>query len=270
MGWKLSRWDSTVKESAPKVGRLPTLVTALKVSVPNGEGGDVDAMGGEELGVGGLVDGGDGVAGAVAASGGGCTFNGEGAAEQGTGLADLSGGDEVADAAGGDRMAAQDARRVDADGEAEFAAEGFEVVDAGLGLVAEAEVLAFVELVDADAVAEEILGEGAGGHAREVVREGQDDDGVEAGGAEEFEFLGEWGDEGQVGFGAEDAGGVWVEGDGYGGDAESASAVDDLGNDPLVAEMNAVEVADGGDARAPVGWEFRWMAVDAHQAGWTS
>ena len=25
-------WDSTAKESAPKVGRLPTLVTASKVS----------------------------------------------------------------------------------------------------------------------------------------------------------------------------------------------------------------------------------------------
>ena len=49
MGWKLSRWDSTVKESAPKVGRLPTLVTALKVSAlagADGEGGDVDAVGG--------------------------------------------------------------------------------------------------------------------------------------------------------------------------------------------------------------------------------
>jgi len=33
MGWKVSRWDSTVKESAPKVGRLPTLVTASKVSL---------------------------------------------------------------------------------------------------------------------------------------------------------------------------------------------------------------------------------------------
>ena len=31
-GWKLSRWDSTAKESAPKVGRLPTLVTASKIS----------------------------------------------------------------------------------------------------------------------------------------------------------------------------------------------------------------------------------------------
>ncbi len=37
----------------------------------DGEGGDVDAVGGEEVGVGGEVDGGDGVAGAVAAAGGG-------------------------------------------------------------------------------------------------------------------------------------------------------------------------------------------------------
>ena len=33
IGWKFRRWDSTVKESAPKVGRLPTLVTASKVSL---------------------------------------------------------------------------------------------------------------------------------------------------------------------------------------------------------------------------------------------
>ena len=110
-----------------------------------------------------------------------------------------------------------------------------------------------MELLDAEAVAEEILGEVAGGHAGEVAREGQDDDGVDAGGAEEFEFLVEWGDEGQGGFGAEDAGGVGVEGDGEGGDAEGARAGDDLGDDPLVAEVDAVEVADGGDAGAP-GW----------------
>jgi hypothetical protein len=32
MGWKFNKWDSTVKESAPKVGRFPTLVTASNVS----------------------------------------------------------------------------------------------------------------------------------------------------------------------------------------------------------------------------------------------
>ena len=99
MGWKLSRWDSTAKESAPKVGRLPTLVTASKVSAcwagADRERGDVDAVGGEELGVGGEVDGGDGVAGAVAAAGGGCAVDGEGAAEEGAGVADVAGGDEL-------------------------------------------------------------------------------------------------------------------------------------------------------------------------------
>ena len=38
---------------------------------PDGEGGDVDAVGGEELGIGREVDGGDGVGFAVAAAGGG-------------------------------------------------------------------------------------------------------------------------------------------------------------------------------------------------------
>ena len=32
-GSKSSRWDSTAKESAPKVGRLPTLVTPSKSAV---------------------------------------------------------------------------------------------------------------------------------------------------------------------------------------------------------------------------------------------
>ena len=54
-------------------------------------------------------------------------------------------------------------------------------------------------------------------------------------------------------FGAEDAGGMGVEGDGDGWNAEGAGACDDLGDDPLVAAMDAVEVADGGD-----GWAEVW------------
>ena len=49
------------------------------------EGGDVDAVRGEEFVVGGEVDGGDGVAGAVASAGGGGRADGEGAAEEGSG-----------------------------------------------------------------------------------------------------------------------------------------------------------------------------------------
>ena len=153
-------------------------------------------MGGEEFGVGGEVDGGDGVLGAVAASGGGGAVDGEGAAEQSTGVADVSSGDEMADAAGGDGVAAEDARGVDGDGEAEFAAEGFEAVDAGLGLVAEAEVLAFVDLVDVEQLQRRSVAKSRAVMREKSRGEGQDDDGVDAGGGEEFEFLGEWGDEG--------------------------------------------------------------------------
>jgi hypothetical protein len=51
-------------------------------------------------------------------------------------------------------------------------------------------------------------------------------------------------------FRAEDAGGVGVEGDGEGFCAEEAGALDNLGDDCLVAEVHAVEVADGGDDRS--------------------
>ena len=54
----------------------------------DGKRGDVDAMGGEKLRVGLEVDGGDGVASAEAAAGGGVAVDGEGAAEQDARLAD--------------------------------------------------------------------------------------------------------------------------------------------------------------------------------------
>ena len=72
--------------------------------------------------------------------------------------------------------------------------------------------------------------------------------------------------------GAEDAGGVGIEGDGEGLAAEEAGAGDDLGDDALVAEVHAVEVADGGDdggARGADGGKCRSerLAVDVQHAG---
>ena len=117
----------------------------------DGEGGDVDAVGGEEFGVGGEVDGGDGVAGAVAAAGGGVADDGEGWPRRARAWL-------TSPAAMSWRMRLEEmgpprrsAGGVDVDGEAELAAEGFEGFDAGFGLVAEAEVFAFVELVDLQA-----------------------------------------------------------------------------------------------------------------------
>jgi hypothetical protein len=47
--------------------------------------------------------------------------------------------------------------------------------------------------------------------------------------------------------GTENARGVGVEGDGEGLAAEEAGAGEDFGDDGLMAEVHAVEVADGGD-----------------------
>ena len=74
MGWKSSRWDSTVKESVfwAEGGPVADVGDGLEVlgggAGADGQRGDVDAVGGEQLGVRCEVDGGDGVAGAVAAT----------------------------------------------------------------------------------------------------------------------------------------------------------------------------------------------------------
>jgi hypothetical protein len=87
----------------------------------------------------------------------------EGMAKECAGVADVSGGDGLADAARGDGAAAQVTRRVDVYGEAELFAEGFERVDAGFGLVAEAKVFSFVQLFDVEGVAKDLFSEVMGG-----------------------------------------------------------------------------------------------------------
>ena len=154
-GVEVEQVDSTVKESAPKVGRLPTLVTASKHSPPGSgtdrEGGDVDTVRGQELGIGSKVDRGDGVAGSVAAARGGRAADGEGPAEQDAGARDVAGRNEGSDAARGDGLAAQDLRGVGVDAEIEIPAEGFERVHVRRGVATEAEGFAFVDLAHVDA-----------------------------------------------------------------------------------------------------------------------
>ncbi len=57
------------------------------------------------------------------------------------------------------------------------------------------------------------------------------------------------------------------EGDGEGGVVELAGAGDDFGEDALVAAVDAVEVADGGDCGAEVSGDLGEAAVDVHEAG---
>src|ERR1017187_7909751 len=161
---------------------------ATSLGVPSdGERGDVDAVGGQQFRIGREIDGGNGVAGAVSAAGRRGAVNREWTAQQGAGAADVAGGDQLARAAGGDCRSADDARRIDGDAEAKLAAERFESLDSGLGVVTEAEVLAFVYLGDLDGV---------------------DENAVDAGGGEEFELAGERSDEPVRLLGVKDAGGV--------------------------------------------------------------
>jgi hypothetical protein len=60
---------------------------------------------------------------------------------------------------------------------------------------------------------------------------------------------------------------VGIEGDGEGLAAEEAGAVDDFGDNPLVAEVHAVEVADGGDYRGGGGGDFGELGVGVHVVG---
>ena len=79
-------------------------------------------------------------------------------------------------------------------------------------------------------------------------------------------FCDERRDQRLAGFGADDACGVGIEGDGDGADASCARLRYDLGDDPLVAAMDAVEVADGGDGWAEVSGDVGELTEYLHQA----
>jgi len=71
-------------------------------------------------------------------------------------VADIASEDEFANAARGDGRSPDDARGVDDDAEAEFAAERFESFDTCLGVVAEAEVFALVDFSGVDGVEQDV------------------------------------------------------------------------------------------------------------------
>ena len=103
-------------------------------------------------------------------------------------MANVAAADDFADAAGRDGKAANAARGVYGNAEAEFMAKGLQAVDACLGVVAEAEVFALVYFGGVDGVDENVSCEVAGVHVTELIGEGEDEAGVDAGGGKEFEF----------------------------------------------------------------------------------
>ena len=89
-------------------------------------------------------------------------------------MADVALRDQLPYRAGRDGAASDGLRRVDADPEAEFAAQHFEAVDACFGLIAEVKVFAFVQLSYMQNPLQNVCGEAAGGRSRELFGEGQD------------------------------------------------------------------------------------------------
>src|SRR5215469_2469217 len=92
----------------PKGGTVANVGDGVERFIANFQCGDVDAVGGDEFGVGCEVDCGDGVACAVSAPRGRSALNVERAAEKRARLVHIASGDELPDAAGGDRQAAND------------------------------------------------------------------------------------------------------------------------------------------------------------------
>src|SRR5271170_5829588 len=111
-----------------------------------------------------------------------------------------------------------------------------------------------------------VRGEGAGRHPRKLLGEGKYEDRVDACCGQELKFFGERGDERLARFRPDDAGRMWIEGDRDRALTKRASPRDNLGDDPLMTAMHAVEVADGGDRRAVVVGDLCELAKYLHQA----
>jgi len=220
--------------------------------------GGVHADGGEEFLVRGEVEGGKDEFGAGAGARADVAGEGEGAAEESSGAGNASGADVRADDRAGDNFATENDRRNDADVKAVLAGESGEELDVAGVAVAEAEIFAdedgaHGELVEEDA--EKIFG----GEAGELEVEAEDKDGVEAGAVELGEALGKGADLRRGVGRAEDFEGKRVESDGGGDGGGGASVFENAAEDFLVAEVDAVEIADGeggggrrgAEARAP-------------------
>jgi len=155
---------------------------------------------------------------------------------------------------------------VDVDGEAEAGAKLAQFSDACPGVMTEVEVAAFMQAANAKNIYEYPADKLLRGQDGERCVKGQDDDSVNAGGGEQLHSAGHGREQfGRAG-GAKKPLRVGIEGDGYGADSEGPGFGHHRGEDFLVAEVDAVEVADGGDGGAETGGNLRDGVVDGD--GW--
>ena len=128
--------------------------------------------------------------------------------------------------------------------------------------MAEAKVLAFVKLGDVKAIVEQLLCELPGAHSPDVFRERNDDDIIDPGGGKQVKLVLERSEKCGTGTGSEGTCGMGIQGDNQGAQAKGAGAIAYVADDPAMATMDAVEVADCGDRGGCR--EVLQAAVDAH------
>jgi hypothetical protein len=122
-----------------------------------------------------------------------------------------------------------------------------------------------VHLEGTETLKQDMAGESFGALLRELGGEGENHGGVDAGGCEEIESLGEGGgDEARSGAGTKEMAGVRLEGDGDGTGLKCAGALDYARQQEAVAEMQAVVVADAEDGAVEVRGKFGGIVEDLH------
>ena len=172
----------------------------------------------------------------------------EGTTEKAGGMGNAAGSDFRANQRTGDDLAFVNDWRDHDDVEAELGTEPAEEGGVARLFVAKAKVFADENSADAEGADENLLGEVLRGEAREIVGERQDNGGLEAERSEAAEALGLRGKARRRGFGAKDFLGRRVEGQDGSDGVNIAGSGDGSAKDVLVAEVDAVEVADGEGA----------------------
>src|SRR5260370_18962733 len=213
----------------------------------------IDAAGGQKLLLGLVVEGGEG----EAAAGGGADddFTGEreGTAEEPRGVGDVAGGDFAADHGARDDFFVAGQRWNDLDREAVERAQGAKQGDIAALLMTEAKILAYENGAHLQTTHENALDKVFGSDACEVQGERKHHGGLDAQKTKPLHTLSVGGKAQGSGFRAKDLAGRGIEGECGGHVARFLGAVDDGTQDGLMAEMDAVEIADGKNTAAAGG-----------------
>ena len=151
-------------------------------------------------------------------------------------------------------------------GEAEFLPELRELVYAGLGAAAEAEVAALMQRANLEPVDEDLLNKVAGAHVGKLGIEGQHKHSVNARGSEQPQAFVEEGKQARRLGGAKKLLGVRIEGDGKRTGAQGLRFGNNGGEDLPMAEVHAVKVADGRDRRAEIRGQLGERTEDGSRA----